>query len=306
MPSQPCPNTVPCFPCPDDTPVLNLSAEAPDAPTYVSNIVIEDPPPIGTTWSATGCLGTCISTVSLADAEECARLQADLCELDSGNGPEIPGDPQKTLFYSPPIICNVLCPDGTVFQNTVPGGIVRSIYSQNDATFRARQICLALAAAKRICFVTQDQKLCSQGAVHLQIQTAGGINPKTFSIVAGALPTGLVMSASGLVTGVPTVGGSFTFTLLVHDAQAVPATAVKTYTWVVIEILPATLPNGTIGVAYAQALTENGGVAPETWAVTSGSLPPGITLHPATGVLSGVPTSVGLFVFEVAMTDSSP
>jgi len=65
------------------------------------------------------------------------------------------------------------------------------------------------------------------------------------------------------------------------------------------------LPNAEQGVAYSTTLTAVGGTAPYTWAVTSGALPPGLTLAPATGVLSGTPTSAGLYNFTVTVTDAA-
>jgi len=47
------------------------------------------------------------------------------------------------------------------------------------------------------------------------------------------------------------------------------------------------------------------GSAPFTWAVTSGTLPGGLTLAPD-GSLSGTPTVVGSFAFTVTATDSAP
>jgi Putative Ig domain len=53
----------------------------------------------------------------------------------------------------------------------------------------------------------------------------------------------------------------------------------------------AALPTATVGQAYSYQLTENGGVPPFTWSITSGSLPAGLTLNQNTGLVSGTPTS---------------
>lgn len=70
-----------------------------------------------------------------------------------------------------------------------------------------------------------------------------------------------------------------------------------------ITVLPTSLPNGTLSVAYGpEAITASGGTGPYTFAVVSGSLPTGLTLTPA-GSLSGVPTASGSFTFTVQATD---
>lgn len=66
---------------------------------------------------------------------------------------------------------------------------------------------------------------------------------------------------------------------------------------------PPTLPNAQAGTAYSQALTVEGSVAPLTFSVSAGSLPPGITLSTA-GVLSGTPTAIGSFAFTASASDA--
>lgn len=68
-------------------------------------------------------------------------------------------------------------------------------------------------------------------------------------------------------------------------------------------ITQETLPDGRVGVAYSQDLEATGGTAPYTFAVQSGSLPTGLSLAGATGVISGTPTAVGEFTFTIRATD---
>lgn len=67
---------------------------------------------------------------------------------------------------------------------------------------------------------------------------------------------------------------------------------------------PASLPAPSDGQPYSQTLTASGGSGPYTFSVTSGAIPPGITLNTADGTLSGTPNAVGTFSFVIAVTDS--
>lgn len=72
-----------------------------------------------------------------------------------------------------------------------------------------------------------------------------------------------------------------------------------------LSVSTTTLPNGTVGVAYSQALAATGGTSPYTWAVTVGTLPAGLTLAGATGVISGTPTTAATSTFTVTVSDAS-
>jgi hypothetical protein len=72
-----------------------------------------------------------------------------------------------------------------------------------------------------------------------------------------------------------------------------------------ITLAPTSLPNGTQGTAYSQALTTSGGAAPYTYAITAGALPSGLTLS-SSGTISGTPTANGTYNFTVTATDNSP
>jgi hypothetical protein len=65
------------------------------------------------------------------------------------------------------------------------------------------------------------------------------------------------------------------------------------------------LAAGKIGVSYSASVSATGGKAPLTFAVTSGSLPTGLNLNAASGVISGTPTAAGTASFVVTATDSA-
>ena len=143
------------------------------------------------------------------------------------------------------------------------------------------------------------------------ITASGGTAPYSFAVTAGALPAGLTLSSSGALSGTPTAGGTFNFTVSATDSSTGtgPYTGSRAYTLIIdvptITISPATLPNGTITFAYNQTVAASDGTAPYTYAITAGALPNGLSLNPVTGQISGTPTSTGTFNFTVTATDSS-
>jgi len=68
------------------------------------------------------------------------------------------------------------------------------------------------------------------------------------------------------------------------------------------------LPQGAVNTLYfngnGAVLSATGGTGTYTWAISSGSLPPGLTLDPMQGVISGTPTTLGNYTFTVQVTDS--
>ena len=60
---------------------------------------------------------------------------------------------------------------------------------------------------------------------------------------------------------------------------------------------------GTTGAAYSVTFVASGGAPPYTYTKTPPLVPPGLTLNPATGVLSGVLGAVGSYNFTVTATD---
>ncbi|MDQ3070904.1 MAG: IPTL-CTERM sorting domain-containing protein [Acidobacteriota bacterium] len=150
----------------------------------------------------------------------------------------------------------------------------------------------------------------TQGVAYSQTITAsGGTAPYSFGVTVGALPVGLTLSATGVLTGTPTSAGTSAFTVRVTDSLGCFGTVA--YSIVVsaavcpaIALTPATLPNATQGVAFSQTLSASGGTAPYAFTVSSGILPAGLTLTSA-GVLAGTPTVAGSASFSIRATDAN-
>ena len=140
------------------------------------------------------------------------------------------------------------------------------------------------------------------------VSGSGGTAPYTFAVTSGTLPDGLTLdSNTGQISGTATALGTFNFDITATDNFG--CTGTTSYTVNIncpeVTVLPATLPNGTVGTAYDQTVSGNGGAEPYTFAVTSGSLPDGLTLDSNTGQISGTPSAAGTFNFDITATDAN-
>ncbi len=70
-------------------------------------------------------------------------------------------------------------------------------------------------------------------------------------------------------------------------------------------ITTVSLPDGALNVSYSATMTATGGTTPYSWSLAGGALPAGLSLNPATGVISGTPTSSGTFPVTVQVTDAA-
>src|SRR5206468_8556342 len=100
---------------------------------------------------------------------------------------------------------------------------------------------------------------------------------------------------TGVVSGTPTTLGTATFVIRAHNAAGnalTPTLKVVTAAGKSPAFSADAPPAGAWQHAYAYTFVASGNPAP-TYAVASGALPPGLTLDPDTGVLSGAPAAVG-------------
>lgn len=145
-------------------------------------------------------------------------------------------------------------------------------------------------------------------AYSAQLNATGGTQPYAWSVSASSLPPGLSLDpVSGAISGTPSSAGTFSFEVTVSDVTVpTPQQASRNLSVVVIAELVLTtssLPGGVLGQAYSIALSADGGTTPYTWQQTVGTLPPGLTLDPASGVLSGLPSATGTYAFRVEVSD---
>jgi hypothetical protein len=143
--------------------------------------------------------------------------------------------------------------------------------------------------------------------------TASGATVTSWTLAGGALPSGLTLGANGVITGTPTQSGTFTFTA---QANANGASATKQLSLFVLAPLGMqtllSKPPPQTGLTAKRLVNQPlitgvkavGGRTPYTFS-TAGTLPPGLTLDPAGGKLTGAPTTAGRYSFSVTVTDAT-
>jgi hypothetical protein len=141
-----------------------------------------------------------------------------------------------------------------------------------------------------------------------QLNAAGGKAPYTWSVTAGALPGGLSLAApTGVISGTPNATGSFSFTVTATDADSHTASKPLSITVAPPPLSVAAIPaiETLMGLSFNYQLSATGGTSPYTWAAAPGAIPPGLNLNATGGLISGTPTTGGLFTFSVTVRDSA-
>jgi large repetitive protein len=137
----------------------------------------------------------------------------------------------------------------------------------------------------------------------LQFTAAGGGNP-SWSVSGGALPPGLTLNSSGLLSGTPTSAGDYTFKITVAGGGS---SDTQTYSMSVVPKLQITAPRGLaeVGLPFRLAPQATGGKPAYSWTVDATSaLPAGLTLDAASGSITGTPTAAGSSTVRLTVTDA--
>jgi len=136
--------------------------------------------------------------------------------------------------------------------------------------------------------------------------TGGSGTGYSWSITSGTLPTGLTLSSLGNLMGKPMAATTspISFTVQVEDsannlASATLMLTVNNY----LQITTVALLPGTVSTAYSTTLKATGGAGSYTWILATGTPNPGLSLS-ASGQITGAPTSVGVYTFQVQVKDA--
>ena len=114
---------------------------------------------------------------------------------------------------------------------------------------------------------------------------------------------------SPLVVSGLTNGDAYTFTVTATNAAgsgpaSSPSNSVTPSAPALLTLTTPAPAFGVASVAYSYQLNATGGTPPYTWALTSGSLPPGLHLA-SSGAIGGTPTAAGSWTFGIIVRDAS-
>ncbi len=143
------------------------------------------------------------------------------------------------------------------------------------------------------------------------LAATGGTLPYTWSLMSGNLTDGLTLSPAGNILGTPGIGTArdYTFVVKVSDNSTPVKSDTKQYKITIAEagaliITTTSLADGKEGADYSATLGALGGTPPYNWSI-NGTLPNGLVLIPATGVISGTPTKKGNYNFTAQVSDNA-
>lgn len=273
-------------------PKTSYSAEQVDSPIFIGLASTSIPPLLNKSFNVFPCVAIEESQVSQEDADLAAQRAAVIC-----------ANPCSTIFTNTQQTDQAPCVNGAIYFFTIASGLYAATdqISADRSAFTAAvdkltPLCLTALSQTDIC------KGSSYNGVILAIAPSG--QTVGFSVIMGALPDGITIEVAGneaVFSGIPTVFGTFEFTIEARSSTGVYTRQSYTMHVAGITTLAGVLDDGFSGTPYSSTIT---GVPvdgiPTVWTVSSGALPPGLSLNSGTGTISGNPTTSGTYDFVIA------
>lgn len=176
----------------------------------------------------------------------------------TGSAPGFVDEPAQEFHLN----SNSACIDqGTILANTAPNVVYQYVKHQQSET-RPANGAFDMGAFEFSSTITLNPPGLpsgTEGVPYSQTITAsGGLDPYVFAVSSGTLPSGLVFSTDGMLSGTPDNSGSFNFTVTATDANS--STGARNY---VIQI------NGTGSCMFCDDF--NNGTLEPNWTYLKGT-----------------------------------
>lgn len=143
--------------------------------------------------------------------------------------------------------------------------------------------------------------------------TTGNGSPSSWSLASGTLPPGVQLGSNGVISGTPTASGAFSFTVQANGPNNNDTRQLSIFVLAPLELqdlkgkkAPTTglTASSLLNAPLTTGLKAVGGRTPYVFS-TAGTLPPGMTLDPATGTITGTGTAAGTYRSTLTVTDQT-
>ena len=186
---------------------------------------------------------------------------------------------------------------------TAPGSFSVALSATNSAGTGSATLALS-TAQQQAPAITSSLTANGTIGVPFTYQITATNNPTSYN--ASGLPGGLsVNPTTGVISGTPTAGGSFSVTISGSNAAGAGSATLALTIAQAQQPPPAiTSPltaSGTVGVAFSYQITATNN--PTSFTATG--LPPGLSVNTTTGVISGIPTKPGGFTVTLSATNTA-
>lgn len=189
-------------------------------------------------------------------------------------------------------------------QLTSPGNYAFSVQVSDGVQTVTQAVTLNVLSSLTIINTSLPPGQVNQSYGPVAFGEAGGSGAGNWS--ATGLPTGIGISPFGVISGTPTVGGTFSVQVSVLDpvsGMSAQVTLPLVISYPPLQITSSgALGNFVPGANIAAAPVVIGGAQPYRWSATG--LPPGFNFNSATGAFSGVAPSPGVYSFTLMVSDS--
>ena len=141
----------------------------------------------------------------------------------------------------------------------------------------------------------------------------GNGSPSSWSLAGGSLPPGVQLGSNGVISGTPTASGLFSFTVQANGASNSDTKQLSIFVLAPLELqdlkgkkAPTTglTASSLVNAPLTTGLKAVGGRAPYVFSST-GAIPPGMTLNPSSGTISGTGTVAGTYRSTLTVSDQT-